>query len=91
MTSSRCAATALFVEQCPRVHAEEVGDLLQGLQRQVSLATLDGAEIGPVDTHPLGERFLAVALLRAMATQVAPHDLLKLAFHDAELRFRAAT
>jgi hypothetical protein len=45
----------LFVEQGSGVHSEEVGDLLQGLQGQISLTALHRAEIRAVNAHPVSE------------------------------------
>lgn len=70
-----------FIEQRTGVHAEERSESLQCLKSEVPLPPLDRTEVGPVDAHAVRERLLAVALRKPVATQIAPHDSLQLAFH----------
>jgi len=74
-----------------RIDVEKVGNPLQRAQRQVPFAALDTAHVRAVDAHVVGEGFLAVAAFQTVAAQIAPDDPLQLAFHNAQLRFRAAT
>lgn len=66
----------LLLQQVARVHADEVGDLLERLQRQVALAALDGAHVRPVHADVIGEALLTVPLVKPPLAQVAPDDLL---------------
>lgn len=87
----RLGVHVLVSKQFEWVEAENFCHSLQGLQSQVALAALDTAHVGPVDTHDLGERLLAIAAFLPVPAQIAPHDLLQLTFHNNPLRFRVAT
>ena len=77
-----CCA-ALLPEQVPRVDVEEDSDLLERLQSEVALATFHRAEVRPVDSHVVSERFLAIAVLQTKIAQVTTNDSLQVPFHRA--------
>lgn len=68
-------------KQRHRVDADSVGDPLETPERQVPLATLDRAHVGAMDADDVGERFLAQSPRLAVASKVAAHHPLQLAFH----------
>lgn len=70
-----------FRKQGQRIEVEPTDDPLYAPERQVALASLDGAHVGPVDPQDIRERLLAQSLCLPVGPQIAPHGPLKIAFH----------
>jgi hypothetical protein len=63
---------------------EPVRDALEASQRQVPLAALDAAQVGPMDSDRVGEVFLGQSPSHSDRPHVRPDRALQVAFHLAD-------
>lgn len=75
------SAYAWLPEQFERVEPDPLGDSLDALEREVTLAALYTSDVGPVDLEQVGECLLAQAVLFPVGPQVVPDGSLQVAFH----------
>lgn len=81
----------MLAEQLKRVNTDQVGDALEGLQREVAFTALEAPHVGAMNSYAFGERLLAITKLLPVLAQIAANHPLKFTFHDEQPRCRAAT
>ena len=69
----------LLLQERQSFHPNLLGHLLQALEGEVTLAALDPAHVGAVDTKNVCEGFLAQTSFQPVGTQVPTHRLLEVA------------
>jgi hypothetical protein len=79
-----------FRKQAQRIKVKASDDPFDASERQVALAPLDGAHVGPVNTQDVGERLLAQSSCLPVSPQIASNGPLKIPFHVGK-RSRLAT
>jgi hypothetical protein len=88
-TSAELRRRLAYLEQAHRIEPDSTGDAFDAAQRQVVLATLDAAEIGPVDADDVRKSLLTEALRLSIGPEIPPDGQLKFTFHVGE-RSRSA-
>jgi hypothetical protein len=68
------------------IDRQQICHPLDGFEREISLAALEAAHIGAVQTEEVSQVLLAEAAGFAVPADVAPEDPLQLAFHTFEAR-----
>ena len=71
---SRVHGAHSFVEEIGGPDAQSFAGAPDGQQRYVLQSALHAADMGTVDTHPLGQGLLAEAGLYAMVAQIRPKE-----------------
>ena len=66
----RSAHRLRVLEEVEGVHAERLGDALHGSKREVALAPFDGAEVGAVHAHDVGEGLLGQTQAGSVTAEV---------------------
>jgi hypothetical protein len=69
----RLSARLLLIKEQSQLHSESLGDMPQRHDSGISLAQFEAANIGPIDSHPLGKLCLGQTGRVSQPPHVPPH------------------